>query len=118
MQILLKDILLFAYHGVHPLENKIGTHFKVNLIIEIGEDKVVELNDTIDYAEVFALLKQEFSKTEKLLEVLADRILDEMALKFKQILHIEIEILKLDPPIPSFQGAVGIKKSKKINGPI
>lgn len=118
MQILLKDILLFAYHGVHPLENKIGTHFKVNLIIEIGEDKVVELNDTIDYAEVFALLKQEFSKTEKLLEVLADRILDEMALKFKQILHIEIEILKLDPPIPSFQGAVGIKKSKKINGPV
>lgn len=115
MQILLKDILLFGYHGVHPLENQTGTHFKVNLIIEMSDEKVVELNDTIDYAEVFALLKHEFSKTEKLLEVLADRILDAIHLKFKQILHIEIEILKLDPPIPSFQGAVGIKKSKKLN---
>ncbi len=115
MQVLLKDILLFGYHGVHPLENKIGTQFKVNLIIEIGDDKVNELKDTIDYAEVYTLLQQAFSKTEKLLEVLADNIMDALVLKFKQILHIEIEILKIDPPIPSFQGMVGVKKNKKVN---
>ncbi|MEY3348561.1 MAG: Dihydroneopterin aldolase [Bacteroidota bacterium] len=115
MQIILKDILLFGYHGVHPMEQKTGTHFKINLIIEVDDKKVVDLNDTIDYTEVYNSLKHSFHQTERLLEVLADKIIDAISSKFKQILHIEIEILKLDPPIPSFQGAVGIKKSKKLN---
>jgi hypothetical protein len=41
--------------------------------------------------------------------------MDALLLKFKQILHIEIEILKIDPPISSFQGMVGVKKIKKVN---
>lgn len=114
MQIILKDIIIFGYHGVHPLENKVGTNFKVNLWIDIEDKKICQLEDTIDYAEVFELLKKEFYQTEKLLEVLAERIIDAVVLKFKHILHIEIEILKIDPPIPSFSGMVGIKKSKNI----
>ena len=115
MQIILKDILLFGYHGVHPMEQKTGTHFKINLIIEMDDKKVVDLNDTIDYTEVYNLLKHSFHQTEQLLEVLADKIIDAISSKFKHILHIEIEILKIDPPIPSFQGMVGVKKIKKVN---
>lgn len=113
MQIILKDILLFGYHGVHPLENKVGTNFKIDLLIDMFDKEIINLHDTIDYAEVFKVLKQEFAVTEKLLEVLADRILNAIFSKFHHILQIEIQIMKVDPPIPSFQGMVGVKKIKR-----
>jgi dihydroneopterin aldolase len=113
MQIILKDILLFGYHGVHPLENEVGTNFKIDLLIDMVDKKIVDLHDTIDYAEVFNILKKEFDVTEKLLEVLADRILNAIFSKFQHILQIEIQIMKVDPPIPSFQGMVGVKKIKR-----
>jgi len=59
-------------------------------------------------------VKEEFKKTEQLLEVLADRIIQTIISNFHQIIQIEISIKKLNPPIPSFQGTVGIKKLKKI----
>ena len=114
MQIILDDIVLFGYHGVHPIENEVGTDFQIGITIDIDDIPIKVLEDTVDYEKVFLLLKQEFEKTEKLLEVLADRIIQKISSNFHQIIQIEISIKKLNPPIPSFQGTVGIKKIKKI----
>ena len=115
MQIVLKDIELFGFHGVHPLENKLGTTFKIDLLIETKDKNIQQLSDTIDYEKVFLILKEEFSKTEQLLEVLADRIISKIISVFSDISMVEICIFKINPPISSFQGKVGIKKSKKLN---
>lgn len=114
MQILLDDIILFGYHGVHSFENEVGTNFQISIKIDIDDIPIKVLDDTVDYEKVFLLVKEEFNKTEQLLEVLADRIIKAISTHFHQIIQIEISIKKLNPPIPSFQGTVGIKKIKKL----
>ena len=114
MQIILDDIILFGYHGVHAFENEVGTNFQIGITIDIDDVPINVLEDTVDYEKVFLLLKVEFEKTEQLLEVLADRIIQTIGSNFNQIIQIEVSIKKLNPPIPFFQGTVGIKKIKKI----
>ena len=115
MQIILKDILLFGFHGVHPLENKVGTNFKIDLTIDVRDIVIKNLEDTIDYEKVYLILKDEFNITEHLLEVLAERIIEKIFVTFKGLLQIELTIMKLNPPISSFEGTVGVKKTKKLN---
>ena len=114
MQIILQDIILFGYHGVHPLENELGTSFNIDIKIDVEEVQILSLEDTVDYEKVYVLLKAEFEKTEKLLEVLADRIILSICNHFKHISQVEVTIMKINPPIPSFQGSVGVKKIKKL----
>lgn len=115
MQIILKDVTLFGLHGVHPLEKKVGTPFKINIQIDLDPGLSIQsLNDTLDYAEVFATLKKEFQVTEDLLEVLIERIITSIALLSSNIKTIDISILKLNAPISGFQGEVGVRKQKHI----
>jgi dihydroneopterin aldolase len=115
MQILLKDVTLFGLHGVHPLEKKVGTPFRINIQIDLDPGLSIQsLNDTLDYAEVFATLKKEFQVTEDLLEVLIERIITSIALLSSNIKTIDISIFKLNAPISGFQGEVGVRKQKHI----
>ena len=115
MQIILKDVVLFGFHGVHLLEKKVGTPFRINIIIELEEiTPVQELHDTLDYAKVFDTVKEEFKTTEDLLEVLIDRLFISIAALSSKIKTIDISILKLQAPINGFQGEVGVRKQKMI----
>jgi len=115
MQILLKDVVLFGLHGVHPLEKKVGTTFRINIQIDLDPSiSVQSLSDTLDYAEVFATLTKEFQVTEDLLEVLIERIIASIALLSSNIKTIDISIIKINAPITGFQGEVGVRKQKHI----
>ena len=114
MQIILKDIVLFGYHGVHPLEKKVGTPFRINIQINLDSSVSVQsLSDTLDYAQVFDILKKEFQIIEDLLEVLIERIIASIALLSSNIKTIDISIIKLNAPITGFQGEVGVRKQKQ-----
>lgn len=116
MNIILKDIKLFGNHGVHPLENNCGTEFIINLTIAINTDKAIKtLEDTIDYAEVYSLVKQIFSTAEQLLEVVTEKIVKAIAEKFPTAAEIDISIIKTNPPIQGFKGQVGVHLKKRIN---
>lgn len=115
MQILLKDVILFGLHGVHPLEKKVGTPFRINIQIDLDPDVSIQsLVDTLDYALVFSTLKKEFQVTEDLLEVLIERIISSIALLSSHINTIDISIIKLNAPIIGFKGEVGVRKQKQI----
>jgi dihydroneopterin aldolase len=116
MNIILKDIKLFGYHGVHPLENTCGTEFIVNIIIGVDNKQPIKtLSDTIDYADAYQLMKQVFSATEQLLEVVAEKIFIAIAERFPIAADIEISILKSNPPIDGFMGQVGVQLKKRTN---
>ncbi len=113
MQIILKDILLFGYHGVHELERIVGTHFRINVLIDCDNSKSIQaLNDTVDYASVFTLVKHEFQETESLLEVLIERMIQSIINSFSSVKSVDISIVKLNPPIAGFQGEVGVRLKK------
>lgn len=109
LKIHLKDVRLYGFHGVHPLENKVGLEFVIDLSIDVKSSKQkLELSDTIDYETVFKLLKKEFSIPEALLENLANRIIEKIQFNYPLATAVNISIAKIGAPIQHFNGKVGI----------
>lgn len=113
MQVILKDLILFGYHGVHPLEKKVGTPFSMNIIIDLAVNQnIITVEDTLDYAKVYETVKREFNQVEDLLEVLLERIISAIQQLSNQITIIDITLEKLNAPIPGFKGKVGVRITK------
>jgi dihydroneopterin aldolase len=109
MTILLENIELAGFHGVHPLEGKTGTRFILHASIQVQLPVTeISLDQTIDYAEVYALIKQEFSHPHHLLENLSTHIIRKIFTTFNHAQQVTLTILKKDAPISGFKGQVGV----------
>lgn len=100
-QIELKDIKFHAFHGVSPQERKVGNTFVVNLTLTAPLEQAIasdKLEYTINYAEVYTIVKQEMAIPSLLLEHIAGRILTSLKHKFPQITAIRVKVSKLNPP--------------------
>jgi dihydroneopterin aldolase len=98
----LKDIRLYAFHGVLPQERKVGNFFTIDLSLEAPLDQSIrddDLSGTINYATVYELVKEEMDIPSNLLEHVAGRILYALKKKFPQITAIQISLSKLHPPL-------------------
>ncbi len=91
----------FAYHGCFKEEQLIGTKFIVDLFLSVDTSKAEEsdnLIDTVNYQEVFLLVKKEMEITSNLLENVGNRILKRTKEKFPQIKKATLKIRKMNPP--------------------
>ncbi|MCA6445532.1 MAG: dihydroneopterin aldolase [Sediminibacterium sp.] len=115
MKIILKDLRFFGYHGLYDTEKKAGTYFTVNLIAIYSTDKpILQIEETVNYAELFALVKAEMETATPLLETLAQRIATHILARFSLVETVHITIEKESPPIPYFNGSsVGIEWEQK-----
>lgn len=101
-QISLKGMEFFAFHGVYEEERVKGNKFEVDLTINYPfEDKVDDdqLENTIDYAELYELVKAVMDKPANLLEHLAVSIGNAITRDFPQIEKTTITVTKFNPPI-------------------
>ena len=92
----------FAFHGVYEEERVKGNKFEVDLSIDYAfEDKVGgdELESTIDYAELYEIVKVVMDKPANLLEHLAVSIKDRVKTKFPLTQNVQVTITKFNPPI-------------------
>jgi dihydroneopterin aldolase len=92
----------YAFHGVLPQEKCVGNHFLLTLSLAADLEKAVwsdDLNDTINYATVYALAKKEIDQPSCLIEHVAGRILVTLKKHFPQLREIELSFSKLNPPI-------------------
>lgn len=97
----LKTMAFYAFHGVSEQERTVGNNFVVNLLLTAPLIKAVEtdkLNDTINYASVYEIVKAEMAVPSKLLEHAAGRILQALKRRFPEIREIEVRLSKLNPP--------------------
>ena len=100
-KITLQAMKFYAYHGVLEQERRVGNTFVVDLTLTAPLEKAVQSNqleDTINYAEVYELTKQEMNIPSQLLEHVAGRICRALRHHFPQIEQIEIRVSKLNPP--------------------
>ena len=91
-----------AYHGVLPQERVIGTDFMVNLQIEADLNKATvsdNVADTINYAKVYDIVKEEITVPSDLIEHVAGRIYTRLKEHFIQITDLEVRVAKLNPPM-------------------
>lgn len=101
-KIFLEDLKIYAYHGVLPEENIIGTYYILNVELHTDLWKAAEsddLNDTISYADINQIIHDEMTIKSKLLEHVAGRIISRIHDEFPQIDYIKLKITKTAPPM-------------------
>lgn len=101
IRIELEAMKFYAYHGVMPQEKKVGNNFVVNLVLTAPLEQAVrsdELDDTINYAAVYDVVKKQMEIPSKLIEHAAGRILHALKEHFPQLTAVELKLAKLNPP--------------------
>jgi len=101
-EIKLTEMKFFAFHGVMPQEKQVGNYFVVNLNFSAPLGQAMRTDDlkhTIDYAAVYRIVENEMNIPSHLLEHVAGRILYSLKNHFPQIIHIELSLSKLHPPL-------------------
>lgn len=114
-KIYLEDVKIYAYHGVLPEENIIGTYYILNAEIHTDLWKAAEsdnLNDTISYADINEIIHQEMAVKSKLLEHVAGRTISKIHEKFQKISYIRLKITKTSPPMKGEMKGASIELEK------
>lgn len=99
----IRNLRVFAHHGVYERETKNGQNFVINAVI-YGDNKAAadtdDLQYAVDYGKVCHFMHAYFqSHTYKLIETAADRLAEEVLLSFPVIHRLELEIRKPEAPI-------------------
>jgi dihydroneopterin aldolase len=114
-KIYLEDVRIYAYHGVLPEENIIGTYYILNVELHTDLWKAAEsdhLYDTISYADINDILHKEMKIKSKLLEHVAGRIISTIHNSFPQIDYIKLKITKTAPPMQGEMKGASIELEK------
>ncbi|MBE0638072.1 MAG: dihydroneopterin aldolase [Bacteroidales bacterium] len=110
-QIALENMEFFAYHGCFSEEQIIGTRFIVDLWIETDTteaENLDKLSKTINYQEVFLVVKEQMAVKSKLLEHVGRRILNALRNSFPEIVSAKIKVSKMNPPLGGKIGSVSL----------
>ncbi len=111
-----KNIRVYAYHGCLDEEGKIGSEYRVDLSVKADLKKSAksdQLNDTVDYVHLNIIVKEEMAIRTKLLETVADKILDRILDEIPLVKKATVDVSKLNPPIGGNVAMVTIKMSKE-----
>ena len=112
-KIYLKNIRLYAFHGCMDEEEKIGSDYVVNLVIDADlnlSSQSDNLKDTVDYVSLHGIVKEEMSIRSKLLEKVADRILKRILNDHREVVLVKVKVAKINPPIGGNVGEVAVER--------
>jgi len=114
-KITLKNIKVFSYHGCLDEEGKIGSDYRVDLMVKgnlTQSAKTDSLSDTIDYVHLNKIVKEEMAIRTKLLETVAERILNRIFKELELVEKARVEVSKINPPIGGDVGMVTVSSTK------
>ncbi len=112
-KIIIKELRLYAYHGVNPEEKIEGQNFvldiecKADLSLPCVTDNV---DDTVSYAQIIKLVRKVFTAEkydliEKAAQVVADAILE----NFEPLKAVKITLKKPEAPMKADFGYVAVE---------
>ena len=115
-RVALEGLEFHAFHGVYPHERESGNWFEIDLSVEVNFTAAAEhdeLSETVNYETLFKIVKQEMEIPSKLLETVAEKIVDDVLLTFPQVKLVEFKISKLNPPIGGKCRKASVSLTKK-----
>ena len=116
-KIRIKNLEVFANHGVFEQEKKTGQIFIVDLTLLLDTRKAGQtdaLKDSVDYGEVCHFIDETMKKeTFDLIETVAENLAKELLLKFDKVNEVELEIKKPLAPIGLPFEYVSVKINRK-----
>ncbi|MFD1094520.1 dihydroneopterin aldolase [Salegentibacter chungangensis] len=111
----LKNIKVFAYHGCLVEEGKIGSDYRVDLKVKgdlSNSAKTDSLSDTVDYVHLNKIVKEEMAIRSKLLENVAERIINRVLEEIILVQKVKVDVSKINPPIGGNVAMVTVSRSK------
>lgn len=109
--IALREIEFFAFHGYYAAEQKMGNRFLVDVWVEINDfDKLSDtIGDTINYENLFEIVKTEMEVTEKLLETVVLKIIHRIKEQYSNVICGGVRLSKLGPQLGGKVGRAEIE---------
>lgn len=98
----LEGLEFFAYHGYYDEEQKVGNKYSVDLEIETDLHEASssdKLPDTINYEQLYRIVKAEMEVPSRLLEHIGGRISDKIYEEYSSIKSCKVAISKYNPPV-------------------
>ena len=118
-QIIVKNLKIFAYHGVHDFEKKDGQDFFVDAVLDLTEMpgfETDEINQVISYSAVVRVIKKVMTeKSYNLIEKAAVEIISEIFSSFSEVKSVDITVKKPHAPIKEEFEYVAVR-FKKVRG--
>ncbi|HTQ30762.1 MAG TPA: dihydroneopterin aldolase [Opitutaceae bacterium] len=113
----LQNMVFYGYHGNLAEENALGQRFLIDLVmtLDIAEAaRTDDLHATVDYKKVYNICRQivEHDRV-KLLETLADHLIDRIMEACPRVTRIEIVIKKPSAPVGGVLDYVALETSKE-----
>ncbi len=101
-RIALEGLEFHAFHGVYPHERESGNWFEVDIAVETDFSAAAKRDDlegTVNYEALYGIVKAEMEKPSKLLETVAEKIVNDVLHELQAVMLVELSISKTNPPI-------------------
>lgn len=101
-RVALEGLEFHAYHGVYPEERVSGNSFEVDIAVETDFSQAAahdNLRETVNYEDLYRIVKEAMDIPSKLLETVAEKIVETVLEQLPAVIQVELKIAKLDPPI-------------------
>ncbi|MDR0694072.1 MAG: dihydroneopterin aldolase [Prevotellaceae bacterium] len=111
----LRNMEFFAPHGCFEEERLTGACFSVDATIQTNLQQPAHsdnLNDTVNYQQLYDIVKREMQRPSNLLEHVAGRILQALYEEFNNIDNATVTIRKHNPPLGGKVGDASVTLSK------
>ena len=107
MQVTLENIQLYAYHGCLEEEALIGQNYRVDVYITTDYTEAAQTDDltkTVDYTQVYEIVKREMAIRSKLIEHVCRRICEALTAEIPTIEKCQVKLTKYNPPVNGMVG--------------
>ncbi|WP_430907120.1 dihydroneopterin aldolase [Maribacter sp. 2-571] len=111
-----ENIKIYAHHGCLPEETIIGSDYRVDVSVTADFSRSAssdQLEHTADYVTINTIVKEEMQVPSKLLEHVAQRVIDRIFKELPIVSHTEVQVSKVNPPIGGDVAKVTIILSEK-----
>jgi 7,8-dihydroneopterin aldolase/epimerase/oxygenase len=110
--VFINSLRLHACHGVLPQERVVGGDYEVTLRVDYDISRAMDTDDvadTIDYAALCSIIKEEMAVPSKLIEHVAGRIANHIVSCYGGITAVHLSITKMNPPMGADCDGAGVE---------
>lgn len=93
----LEGMEFYAFHGYYEAERKIGNKYRLDVFVTLEHELkgTDDIDDTVNYEDIFEICKEEMSQPKKLLETVAYNIIDRLKREKKKITKVYLKLRKV-----------------------
>ena len=100
LTIALEQLKFRAFHGFYPEERIIGNDFILDVYVTIADTiPVDELSDTVNYQDIFTIVKAVMAVPQPLLEQVVASISHTIREKYPRVKKTVVTLRKMSPPM-------------------